>query len=235
MNYDFATPGTGPIKLNGPSNPSVELEKYRSFNTSLRSKDDLNLNPTFAASVYNNNFRLYPNFDETDLFNFVSYGSLSKRLEVAVNNILNYFPAALDVRCTTTASTSADTAINISYDANEDETLLTIPWGVIRNPFNIDYRTNATVYLNSLEFPVSKYRNFTNKFRSYSLFLSGNSYELVSVQTTPNFTTDLTMYVKGNPFSGLTTFNQNFLVEWFFFFAFYIVKFGQINDIFVVY
>ena len=46
MDYDFATPGTGPIKLNGPSNPSVELEKYRSFNTSLRSKNDLNLNPT---------------------------------------------------------------------------------------------------------------------------------------------------------------------------------------------
>jgi hypothetical protein len=201
--FEFSTAITEKVNRN------FETGNY----STLFNNDNLNLNPVFAASVYNNNFRLYPNFDETDLSNFVSYGSLSKRLEVAVNNILNYFPAALDVRCTTTASTSADTAINISYDANEDETLLTIPYGVIRNPFNIDYRTNATVYLNSLEFPVSKYRNFTNKFRSYSLILSGSSYELVSVQSTPNFTSNLTMYVKGNPFSGLTSFNQNFLVR----------------------
>ena len=197
---------------------TVITEKVtRDFETgnysTLFNNSDLDLNPTFAASIYNNNFRLYPNFDETDLSNFVSYGSLSKRLEVAVNNILNYFPAALDVRNYTSATTSADTAININYDANEDETLFTIPWGVIRNPFNIDYRTNATVYISGLGFLVSKYRNLTNKFTSYSLILSGVSYELVSMQSTPDFTTNLTMYVKGNPFSGLTSYSQNFIIR----------------------
>ena len=81
---------------------TVITEKVtRDFETgnysTLFNNSDLDLNPTFAASIYNNNFRLYPNFDETDLSNFVSYGSLSKRLEVAVNNILNYFPAVLEI------------------------------------------------------------------------------------------------------------------------------------------
>jgi len=44
MNYDFAMPGTGPIKMVGPSNNSLELEKYLNFNTSMRSRNDNNLN-----------------------------------------------------------------------------------------------------------------------------------------------------------------------------------------------
>jgi hypothetical protein len=81
---------------------SITEKVNRNFETgtfsSLFNNDDLNLTPELAASVYNNNFRLYPNFDETDVTNFVSYGSLSKRLEVAINNVLNYFPAALEIR-----------------------------------------------------------------------------------------------------------------------------------------
>lgn len=202
--FEFSTALTEKITRN------FETGNY----SSLFNNNDLNLNPAFAASVYNNNFRLYPNFDETDLTSFVSYGSLSKRLGVAVTNILNYFPAALDIRNYTSGSTTAITANNISYDANQDETVLTIPWQVIRNPFNVDYRTNATVYISSLEFPVSKYRNLTSKFPGYSLFLTGgSSYELTSIVSTATLNNNLTIYVKGNPFSGLTTYDQNFLVR----------------------
>ena len=197
---------------------SVTEKVNRNFETGnysqLFNNDDLNLNPVLAASVYNNNFRLYPNFDETDLTNFVSYGSLSKRLQVAITNILNFFPAALDVKNYTTTVLSAETATNISYDSNEDITVLTIPYEVIRNPFSIDYRINATVYINNLGYLVSKYRNLTTKFNSYSLFLSGgNSYELISIVSTPNFSTDLTIYVKGNPFSGVSSTIENFLIR----------------------
>jgi hypothetical protein len=196
---------------------SITEKVNRNFETgsfsSLFNNNDLNLTPEYAASIYNNNFRLYPNFDETDVTNFVSYGSLSKRLEVAINNILNYFPAALEIRNYTSGATTANTAINISYNGNLDETVLTIPWQTISNPFNVDYRSNATVYISSLGFSVSKYRNLTNQFRSYSLFLSGQSYELNYIDTTADFSTNLTMYVKGNPFSGLTTFSQNFVVR----------------------
>ena len=183
---------------------SVTEKVNRTFETGNYSKlfnnDDLNLNPEFAASIYNNNFRLYPNFDEKDFTNFVSYGSLSKRLEVAITNILNFFPASIDIKNYTTTVLSADTATNISYDGNEDITILTIPYEVIRNPFSIDYRTNATVYINNLGYSVSKYRNFTTKFNSYSLFLTdGSSYELIQFISTPNFSTDQTSPYKTFP------------------------------------
>ena len=197
---------------------SVTEKVNRTFETGNYSKlfnnDDLNLNPEFAASIYNNNFRLYPNFDEKDFTNFVSYGSLSKRLEVAITNILNFFPASIDIKNYTTTVLSADTATNISYDGNEDITILTIPYEVIRNPFSIDYRTNATVYINNLGYSVSKYRNFTTKFNSYSLFLTdGSSYELIQFISTPNFSTDLTIYVKGNPFNGVSSTIENFIIR----------------------
>jgi len=51
MNYDFATPGVGPMKMVGPPVGSTELEKYLTFNTSLRSKSDINLNPQPEGNV----------------------------------------------------------------------------------------------------------------------------------------------------------------------------------------
>ena len=45
--YDQATPGTGPPGLVSGKAPNVEISKYNdSFNLSLKSKSDLNLNPT---------------------------------------------------------------------------------------------------------------------------------------------------------------------------------------------
>ena len=44
--FDAAAPGTGPMGLIGPGAPSTEFEKWNgSFNYSLKSKSDLNLNP----------------------------------------------------------------------------------------------------------------------------------------------------------------------------------------------
>jgi len=45
MDCDLAVPGTGPMKMIGPSKPSTELEKFRTYNTSMRSKNDLHLSP----------------------------------------------------------------------------------------------------------------------------------------------------------------------------------------------
>ena len=96
------TDGGGLTLGNFEFSTSIVEKVNRNFESgsysSLFNNNDLNLTPELAASIYYNNFRLYPNFDETDVTNFVSYGSLSKRLEVAITNILNYFPAALEVR-----------------------------------------------------------------------------------------------------------------------------------------
>ena len=51
--FDAAVPGTGPIGLIGPGAPSTEFEKWNgSFNLSLKSKSDLNLNPQPEGNVF---------------------------------------------------------------------------------------------------------------------------------------------------------------------------------------
>jgi hypothetical protein len=46
------------------------------------------------------------------------------------------------------------------------------------------------------------------------LFLTdGSSYELIQFISTPNFSTDLTIYVKGNPFNGVSSTIENFIIR----------------------
>ena len=41
-------------------------------------------------------FRVYPNYDVSQVLNFSMYGALSKRFSVSVLKIINYFPASID-------------------------------------------------------------------------------------------------------------------------------------------
>jgi hypothetical protein len=51
--FDAAVPGTGPICMVGGKAPSTEFEKWNgSYNFSLKSKSDLNLNPQPEGNVY---------------------------------------------------------------------------------------------------------------------------------------------------------------------------------------
>ncbi len=51
--FDAAVPGTGPIGMVGGKAPSTEFEKWNSsFNYSLKSKSDLNLNPQPEGNVF---------------------------------------------------------------------------------------------------------------------------------------------------------------------------------------
>ena len=45
-------------------------------------------------------FRVYPNFDITQVLNFSMYGSLSERFRVSITRVINYFPASLDIKFT---------------------------------------------------------------------------------------------------------------------------------------
>ena len=51
--FDAAVPGTGPIKMVGPNAPSTDFEKFNSsFDFSLKSKSDHNLNPQPEGNVF---------------------------------------------------------------------------------------------------------------------------------------------------------------------------------------
>ncbi|MFN9942113.1 MAG: hypothetical protein ACK56I_21840, partial [bacterium] len=69
----------------------VNEKSNRFFDTGIFSGpitlNNLNIDSVAQAQKINEvNFRIYPNFDETDVLNFVSYGPLSKRFSAAVLN-----------------------------------------------------------------------------------------------------------------------------------------------------
>ena len=64
----------------------------------------------------------YPNFDFSNITSFTNYGSLQKRLSVAIINVINNFPASLQINKVSVGSFNAVTAFNIIYDEIRDET-----------------------------------------------------------------------------------------------------------------
>jgi hypothetical protein len=186
---------------------SITEKQNRTFNIGVFS-DPMSLDSMNIKSVEESrliqakNFRVFPNFDLSQVTNFTLYGSLVKRISSSITNIINYFPAALEVTPFLFNFTRTESAINISYDPIENETYFEIPIGAIKNPFEIEYSTNATRNLELRELKVSELRNFTTNYQKYCLILGDNKYNIASFTPTNENSTTLKMYVDGNPFSG---------------------------------
>ena len=179
------------------------------------SLENLDLDSTTEARIlFAKNYGVFPNLDLSDVTNFTLYGSLSKRLEVSIQKIINYFPAAIEVLNTNADYSTGLTAYNAIYNSIEDETEFTINIYQLRNPFLIDYSVNATRNLETREIKVSDLRNLKTQFEKYSLFYNDNEYGIIDF--TPSNTLDsgtLTFVVRGNPFSGYSYIFDNFYVK----------------------
>ena len=92
------------------------------------------------------NFRVYPNYDISQVTNYALYGSLQKRLSASITKIIHYFPACIEVnRLKLLDYSTANTASNISFNQTQNTTT-TFKMDVTRfiNHFDIDYSKNAT-------------------------------------------------------------------------------------------
>ena len=114
-----------------------------------------------SRSIQATQFRVYPNYDVSQVLNFSMYGSLAKRFQVSITKIINYFPASLDVQFSNLVFDTGATAVNISYDSVMDETYFEVNVNRINNPFDIDYSVSAATNLNVRELEVSQYRNLS--------------------------------------------------------------------------
>jgi len=178
------------------------------------SLDTLNINSIEESKkLIADNFRVYPNFDLSQVTNFTMFGSLTKRMSTSVSNIINYFPAALDIQSTQPNFVTSLTVQNASYNSVEDETYFEIPISVIRNPFGIDYTVDATRNIELREIPVSYLRNFTTQYLKYSLFLNDVEYPVSDFIPAQPTDTVFKIYVNGNPFLSNTTSSDNFLIR----------------------
>jgi hypothetical protein len=177
--------------------------------------EDLDINSLEEGRrILQTQFRVYPNYDVSQVLNFSLYGSLAKRLEVSVNKIINFFPAGLDVRNIMPDFTTGFTAVNIVYDPIEDECSLEIPTSRIHNPFAIEYSISATTNMMFREIITSKYRDLTKTYLDYALSFQGVDYQVVGFVPSPSLNTgSIELIVKGNPFIGQTSTLEDFIVR----------------------
>ena len=125
-------------------------------------------------------FRVYPNFDITQVLNFSMYGSLSERFRVSITKIINYFPASLDIQFSNNDYVTGNTAFDIVYNVQDDETYFKVNVDRIKNPFDIDYSVSAATNLAASEILTSKYRNLSNTYLDYCVSINDNIYKVIS-------------------------------------------------------
>ena len=191
-NFEFTTSVTE--KVNRRFNVGAFSEP---FNLSSLDIEDVNESRRIIATQ----FRVYPNYDVSQVLNFSMYGSLRKRFQVSVTHIIHNFPASLDITFSNSDYTTGATATNIVYDPVEDETRFVVDVSRINNPFDIDYSVNATTNLEIREIITSPYRNLNDTYLDYCVSINDNIFQIVSFQPSQTLSSgNISFYVSGSPF-----------------------------------
>jgi len=212
--------GGGLTQGNFEFTTSVTERVTRTFNVGAFSEpislEGLNINDlSESRAIMATQFRVYPNYDVSQVLNFSMYGSLSKRFQVSINEIIHRFPASLDIVFNNENFITGSTATDILYDSTLNETSFKIDVSRINNPFDIDYSLSATTNLSVREITVSKYRNLYNTYLDYCVAINDNIFNVISF--TPSETLSngfIEIIVSGAPFgTTATTFNEGFQVR----------------------
>ena len=198
---------------------SVTEKSNRTFNTGTFS-EPINLeglgisDVSQSKTIFENNFKVYPNFDLSQVTNFTLYGSLTKRLSASVQNIISFFPAAIESTFIGVNYDTGTTASNIVYNVASNITTFDLNIGRLRNQFDIDFSDNSTRNLELREVQVSPLRNLSVEYSKYALYYNDGIYDVAFVKSTPSLVTGtLTISVYGNPFAGETMVYQSFYIR----------------------
>jgi hypothetical protein len=89
------TNGGGLTQGNFEFTTSVTEKVNRNFNVGTFSTpislDSLGIeNVNQSRAIFEKNFKVYPNFDLTQVTNFVLYGSMTKRMSTSITKVINY-------------------------------------------------------------------------------------------------------------------------------------------------
>jgi hypothetical protein len=212
--------GGGLTQGNFEFTTSVVEKVNRTFNVGAFSEpislDSLNIEDlTESRRIIATQFRVYPNYDVSQVLNFSMYGSLSKRFQVSVTHIIHEFPASLDIMSTNLDFTTGPTAIDIQYDPTTDETYFKVDVNRINNPFGIDYSISASTNLLASEILQSPYRNLYNTYLDYCVSINDNIYNVLSFSPSETLSSGyIQFYVSGSPFgTTASTINENYQIR----------------------
>jgi hypothetical protein len=137
------------------------------------------------------------------------FGSLSSRLQVSIALIISKFPAAVLIDNNTVAKQFNFTASEITYNNITDTTECYIQYSTLYNPYDVVFIAPTS---NTLPTTNNTIRNFFNSYTKYVVDYSGITYSIISY-TQPDSNYLIKLKLKGNPFNGETTINDNFLIR----------------------
>ena len=96
-------------KVNRKFDTGVFSEPYTLENLNIENIEE-------TKKIIEKNFKVYPNFDISQITSFSLYGSLQKRLLASITKVINYFPAAIEIYSNQSSGIgSYPTATNIVY------------------------------------------------------------------------------------------------------------------------
>ena len=197
----------------------ISEKNNRNFNIGVFqlpvSLEDLNLDSVNQSrELIAKEYRVYPNFDLSNVTNFTIFGSLQKRFEVSVQRIINFFPAGIEIDDYYYDFTSGNTATGITYNSVSNETELTIDVARIKNPFSLDYSVNSKINLQNREQEFSPLRDLTNTYRNYSLVVDNYPYQIIDFTPSNSlYSGIIKVIVIGNPFSGDSTTIKSLVIR----------------------
>ena len=137
------------------------------------------------------------------------FGSLKQRLNVSISRIVKKFPAALYVDGTIPVRISDYTAQNITYDTISKTTEFEVEKSSLYNPFDININEPKSLTISETS---NNFRNFYSTYKKYVVDYSGATYDILTYSE-PTSTTNITLKVSGNPFSGVTGTTNSFLIR----------------------
>ena len=214
--------GGGLTQGNFEFSTNIVEKVNRTFETGVFS-NPISLNDLDVGSIEESkaiaikNYRVYPNYDISQVTNYALYGSLQKRLSTSITKIINFFPASIQVnRVSLPSYSSANTANNITFDSVEQITTFTMDVTRFDNPFDIDYSVNAARNISVRPYPTSPLRDMTTNYNKYALYVNDmeTEYPFVNFMASQNVSAGtVTVSVKGNPFSGLTASTDTLILR----------------------
>jgi len=214
--------GGGLTQGNFEFSTSIVEKVNRTFETGVFSNPislaDLDVNSIEESkAIAIKNYRVYPNYDISQVTNYALYGSLQKRLSSSITKIINFFPASIQVdKLRLSDYSTANTASNITFNSIEQVTTLTMDVTRFINPFDIDYSVNAARNIELRPFPTSPLRDLTNMFNKYALYVDNmeTEYQLVNFTPSTSFSAGtITLSVQGNPFSGASATTSTLILR----------------------
>ncbi len=161
--------------------------------------ENLNISEQQLEEQISNNIFVNLNFDKTNVFKYVYFGSFSKQLESEIQEIILKWPAALSITVEPIVGTSSrpnnvNTVLDFNYNPTLKLSSFKSPLGGINNSYQIDF-TNNTVNQNSI----------VNQTTDYVLANeNGDEFVIRGMTGSTNNNNYIYFTIEGNPFTFLS-------------------------------